>query len=111
MQRYENRRHLVIPTSIINDIDFNQVLETSADTLRFSVDGTQTFVKYNVTIIEEDIIETQINPETGEEETYITPKGIYGRPNIYSDEYNEYTHTEMLELLQTEAWTTHIEED
>ena len=36
---YENRRYLVILTSIKEQIDFSQVLETSVDTLRMSVDG------------------------------------------------------------------------
>ena len=31
---FENRRWLVIPTSLTSSIDFNQVLELSADTLR-----------------------------------------------------------------------------
>lgn len=108
---YNNRRYLVIPTSVTSSINFNEVLETSIDTLRLSNDGTKTFVKYNVTIIEEDREDSWINEETGETETVITPAGIYGRPNIYSEQYDEYTHSEMLELLQTEEWTSPNEED
>ena len=54
--RFENRRWLVIPTSIIGDIDFNQVHESNADSLRKSVDETLTFVKYEVNIVEESNI-------------------------------------------------------
>ena len=69
MSRFENRRWLVIPTSIIDDIDFNQVHESNADSLRLSVDGTETFVKYEVTVVAEDTTETFIDPETNEEST------------------------------------------
>jgi len=43
---FGNRYYIIIPSGSIPSVDFNYVLETSADTLRFSVDGTQTFVKY-----------------------------------------------------------------
>lgn len=76
---YENRRYLVIPTSVTSSIDFNEVMETSIETLRLSIDGTQTFVKYDIT---------------------------NGRPSIYSEEYTEYTHTQILELLSTSDWSS-----
>ena len=41
------RNYIVFNVSEINKIDFNEVLETSADTLRKSVDEQLTFVKYN----------------------------------------------------------------
>lgn len=76
---YENRRYLVIPTSITGSINFEEVMETSIETLRLSVDGTQTFVKYDIT---------------------------NGRPSIYSEIYTEYTHSEILDLLSTSDWTS-----
>jgi hypothetical protein len=82
---YENRRYLVIPTSIKEQIDFTQVLETSVDTLRLSVDEMKTFVKYNITI--EDGV-------------------IYGRPSVYSEEYNEYTHDDFIQILSTSEWVS-----
>jgi hypothetical protein len=103
---YENRRYLIIPTSITGSINFSQVGETSTETLRLSVDGTKTFVKYEVHIEEEDRTETYTNPETGEEETYTVIAGVYGRPDIYNDEYDEYTHQEILQVLSTEEWTS-----
>ena len=78
MSRFENRRWLVIPTSIIDDIDFNQVHESNADSLRLSVDGTETFVKYEVTVVAEDTTETFIDAETNEESTVTTEAGTYG---------------------------------
>lgn len=107
---YNNRRYLVIPTSITGSIDFTQVLETSIDTLRLSNDGTKTFVKYNVIIEEEDRTETYIDPETNQETTIEIKAGIYGRPSIYSEEYPEYTHEEIIEVLQTEECNESIEE-
>lgn len=41
-----NRTYVVFDVSEIDKIDFSQVLETSADTLVRSVDGTKTFVKW-----------------------------------------------------------------
>ncbi len=107
---YENRRYLIIPTSVIELIDFSQVLETSIDTLRLSVDETKTFVKYNVTIENEDRTETYINPETNEEIVIEIKAGVYGRPSIYSEEYQELTHQQILELLSTDEWTKKVDE-
>jgi len=109
--RFENRRWLVIPTSVISDIDFNQVRESNADSLRLSVDGNSTFVKYEVQVVEENTTETFINAETGEEESITVEAGTYGRPSIYSEDYTEYNHDEILALLATEAWTESIDEE
>jgi hypothetical protein len=109
MSRFPNRRWLVIPASEVSNVDFNQVLESSADTLRYSVDGTQTFVKYEVTVVEETYVQTFLNPETNEEESYTVEAGVYGRPSIYNEVYPEYNHQEILELLATEDWTAPLE--
>ena len=108
--RFQNRRWLVIPTSIIGDIDFNQVHESNADSLRKSVDETLTFVKYEVSVVEETYTETFQDIETEEEVTNTVEAGTYGRPSVYSEDYTEYTHSEILELLSTEQWTVEIEE-
>ena len=110
MSRFPNRRWLVIPATEVENVDFNQVLESSADSLRYSIDGSQTFVKYEVRVVEETYTETYTDAETNEEISYTVEAGVYGRPSIYSDSYTEYTHSEILELLATEAWTAPIEE-
>ena len=46
MSRFPNRRWLVIPADEVANVDFSQVLESSADSLRYNVAGTETFVKY-----------------------------------------------------------------
>ena len=105
MSTFENRRWLVIPTSLTGSVDFTQVLESSADSLRISLDGTKTFIKYEINIVTEDYTVTSMNAETGEESSYTVSAGTYGRPAIYSEEYTEYTHQEILELLATPEWT------
>jgi len=46
--RYSNRRWVILTASEAEDIIFSQVLESSADTLRWNNDETKTFVKYVV---------------------------------------------------------------
>ena len=81
---YENRRYLIIPTSILDDINFNEVQETSADTVRKSVDQTKTFVKWD-----------------GEDPTFISQ---------LTNTEGPYTHEEILNILATEEWTQVMEQ-
>lgn len=79
---YENREYCIFNVNEINLIDFDQVCETSTDTLRKSVDGTLTFVKWD-----------------GDEPTCIaTLTTVVGK----------YTHIEMLAIMETEAWTVPV---
>ena len=103
---FENRRWLVIPTSIIDTINFNEVLESNVDSLRKSIDESETFVKYTVNVVDETYTETHENPETGEDVTNTVNAGTYGRPSIYSEDYTEYNHADILALLSTEEWTS-----
>jgi hypothetical protein len=105
MSRFPNRRWLVIPASEVENINFNQVLESSLDSLRYSVDQSETFVKYEVTVVEQTYTETYFDPITQQEVTQTVQAGVYGRPDIYSEEFTEYDHQDILELLSTEAWT------
>ena len=43
---YENRIYVIINASEVGTVDFSQVNETSADTLRYSLDNSKTFVKF-----------------------------------------------------------------
>ena len=47
-EEYANRRFVIFNVTELPLIDFNQVYETSIDTVRKSVDGTQKFVKYDI---------------------------------------------------------------
>jgi hypothetical protein len=44
---YQNREFMIFNVSELDNIDFNEVLETSKDTVRKSIDGTKTFVKWD----------------------------------------------------------------
>ena len=57
MSRFKNRRWLVIPTSVIDDINFEQVLEPNKESLRKSIDDSLTFIKYEVNVVEETYTE------------------------------------------------------
>jgi hypothetical protein len=81
---YENRKYLIIPTSILDDINFNEVQETSVDTVRKSVDQTKTFVKWE-----------------GENPTFISQ---------LTNTEGPYTHEEILNILATEEWTQVMED-
>jgi hypothetical protein len=74
------RTFVIFDVSEIVSIDFTQVLETSADTLRMSVDGTKTFVKW----------EGETVPVCVEN---LTTKSSY------------YSYEEMLAVLRTSEWT------
>jgi hypothetical protein len=79
IQDYENRKFMIFSVTELDQIDFTQVCETSADTVRKSVDGTKTFVKWE-----------GLMPECVSELT--TKEG-------------PYTYEEILEILATEEWT------
>lgn len=76
---YENREYLIIPVSELSKVDFNLVLETSAETVRKSIDETKTFVKWE-----------------GETPAFVA---------TINNAEGPYTHGEILTILSTEAWT------
>lgn len=77
---YDNRHYVVISSGDAALVDFNEVMETSINTLRYSVDGTLTFVKY-----EGDM-----------------PASVAA----CSSKSQEYGYEEFLELLSSEVWTS-----
>ena len=104
---FENRRWLVIPTSITSSIDFNQVLESNMDSLRLSIDGSETFIKYEINEVTASYEEYYQDVEDlNTWHTSSISAGIYGRPSIYDSQYTEYNHTEILNLLTGSNWTT-----
>jgi hypothetical protein len=68
-QDYEQRQFMIFNVSELTNIDFSQVLETSIDTVRKSVDGTKTFVKWDGETIPPsvDSLATKEGPYTYEE--------------------------------------------
>ena len=72
---YENRKYVIINASEVSSVDFSQVMETSANTLRYSLDDSQTFVKFD-----------------GD-----TPSFLSGKTS--------YTHSQIRTVLAGEDWT------
>jgi hypothetical protein len=106
MDTFENRRWLILPAELTGSINFNQVLEASPTTLRYSVDQTETFVKYDVTVVTSSYTQSYVDPITHQSQSYIVEAGTYGRPDIYSPIYPEYHYQPMLDLLATPEWTS-----
>lgn len=76
---YENKKFLIFPVTELDKVDFNQVGETSEETVRKSVDETKTFIKWD----NED-------------------------PSFISDLLNTegpYSYDEILSILSTEEWS------
>ena len=71
--------YIIINMTEIGLVDFNSVLETSQATVRISVDGTQTVLKWN-----------------GSEPSFVSSLSSYDGP---------YTHSEILTIMATAAWT------
>ena len=79
LQEYDNRRFMIFNVSELGQIDFSTVLETSAETVRKSVDETKTFVKWDGSM-----------------------------PQCISDlttKEGPYTYDEILVILSTSEWT------
>lgn len=77
---YESREFMIFNVTELDQIDFTQVLETSQDTVRRSVDGTKTFVKWDGAIIPDCVL------------NLLTKEG-------------PYTYEEILTILATPEWT------
>ena len=68
------RKYVIINASEVSSVDFSQVLETSSDTLRYSLDESKTFVKFD-----------------GD-----TPSFLSGKTT--------YTYDEIISILATSEW-------
>jgi hypothetical protein len=78
---YDNRKFIIFNVSELNNINFNEVLETSVDTVRKSVDESKTFVKW---------------------ESDITPSCV----DSLTTKEGPYTYEEIVSILSTEEWTS-----
>lgn len=67
--------YVIIDADEVSNVDFSQVFETSAQTLRFSLDDSQTFVKFEGS----------------------TPDFLEGK--------TQYDHSEILAVLRSPAWS------
>jgi len=78
----QEKKFIILDISEVDHIDFSEVLESEVGTLRFSVDGTKTFVKY-----------FGDQPDFAFEIT----NDLVGK--------KEYSHKEFLKILEGEEWT------
>jgi len=69
-----SKKYVIINADEVDSVDFDQVDETSENTLRFSLDNSLTFVKYDGA----------------------KPRFLYGK--------DTYTHSEILAILATDEW-------
>lgn len=76
---YESRQFVIFEVSELSKIDFSQVLETSEESVRRSVDGTKTFVKWDGDTVPECV-------------NNLTTKSDY------------MTYTEIVNLMETSEW-------
>lgn len=68
MTDYTNRRFVIFDAEEKEKVNYDEVYETAADTLRLSVDGTKTFVEYNLPMPESvQQLETKSDPLTIEQ--------------------------------------------
>ena len=68
MTDYNNRRFVIFETNEKDKVNYNEVYETSADTLRLSVDGLKTFVEYDLPMPQSvQQLETKTEPLTIEQ--------------------------------------------
>jgi hypothetical protein len=79
LQDYKNREFMIFNVSELDKIDFTQICETSAETVRKSVDGSKTFVKWEG----------------------ITPSSVLS----LTTKEGPYTYDEILTILATREWT------
>ena len=79
LQDYETREFMIFNVSELDKIDFTQVHETARDTVRRSVDGEKTFVKWDGT----------------------TPSSVLSLTTTEGP----YTYDEILAILSTPEWT------
>jgi len=71
-----NTTYVIIDSSEVSSVDFDQVRENSAEGLRYSLDGSKTFVKFD------------------------------GDTPAFLDGLTQYTHSEILAILATDEWTS-----
>jgi hypothetical protein len=102
---YTQRNFAIFSVEELDKIDFNFVLESSAETVRKNIAGTKTFVKWDEGPF--DPTPYQItNIETNEIET-ITPQQP-GPPSFISELTTLegiYNYTEILEILNGPEWS------
>ncbi len=84
--RFPNRRWCIINSGDATNVNYDQILENAATTLRYSVDGSKTFVKYNV--IEYPVIQGYDDDGNVEYNNNVDSNG--DTYNLYYEQVREY---------------------
>ena len=82
---YESRQFMILNTSEIGSIRFDDVLESSTSTLRRSVDGSKTFIKWDGTM----------------------PSWV----NDLTTKEGPYTYTQIIDILSTSDWVSEVPDE
>ena len=70
------RTYVILDASEVDTVNFDEVIQTSADKLRYSLDSSKFVLKYE-----------------GDQPSFLSGK-------------QEYTHSEILAILATDEWTS-----
>lgn len=76
---FETRQYLIISAVDVSLVDFSQILETAPDTMRYSINGTKTFIKWDEVV--PDFLADLTDPE------------------------GPYSHAEIMEILAAPEWS------
>ena len=89
------RKWVIIPDCFVTSVDFNSVLENGITSLRYSVDNTKTFIKYD-SLQQPDFLSsiTCLCATCGCTDGAWCMQGI-----------TEYSHSEILTILATTEWS------
>ena len=82
MSKYTNRKYVIIPLNKVEDIDYNEIVQKNAQSLRLSEDGEYTFVKFD---------------------SGVTPS--------FLDGLTQYTHSEILTILNDVNGIWYLDEE
>ncbi len=72
-------KYVIINSDEVDSVDFSKVQEISENTLRYSLDGTKTFVKFD---------------------SITTPSFLDGK--------TQYSYSEILAILATDDWSADV---
>jgi hypothetical protein len=111
----ENRQYMIFSLIEADAINFNEVLQTSAETLRKSVDGTKSFVKWESTMITDSnsLLNLPALDENGQIAEIESAPSVESTPELYipdsvkalTTKEGPYTHDEILVILSGSTWT------
>lgn len=113
----ENRQYMIFSLTEVDLINFNEVLQTSAETLRKSNDDTKSFVKWEGKMITQYVNPLLHLPELNENGQIIQieselPAAPTSEPyipdsiKVLTTKEGPYTHEEILIILNGPNWTT-----